>query len=292
MSAQPQIVGRDPAQQPDLIDRIAQALPEELRGDCYRELSHCRTLPENDEMLGILRAMQFLMVLVEQAPGRIAAEREQMAQVLGRAMKSLEAAHQANVAYHKQLEARLAKLPEEIAKGISADAIAAKLTESLRQQFHQTGLPGPADAMTVQASGLRQPSKQLSAALDQSSHPNTGAVQRVQETLSWMKADLRTRLTTSARRWKESAKSYGAPSRCCALERWASDSLWAFCITAGSARPSNRRGRLRPPSRVLPNHPVRRRSPAREDTPRRSSGRAFNAPAPMVAQRSVGNRVV
>lgn len=192
MSAQPQqLVGREPTQEPDLIDRIAQALPEELRGDYYRELSHCRTLPENDEMLRILRAMQFLMVLVEQAPGRIAAEREQMAQVLGRALRSLEATHQANVAYQKQLEARLAKLPEEIAKGISPDAIAAKLTGTIQQQFHQTGLPALADAMAVQASGLRQASKQLSAALDEFSHPKTGAAPRVQETLSWMKADLK-----------------------------------------------------------------------------------------------------
>lgn len=192
MSAQPpQLAGREPTQEPDLIDRIAQALPEELRGDYYRELSHCRTLPENDEMLRILRAMQFLVVLVEQAPGRIAAEREQMAQILGRALKSVEATHQANVGYQKQLEARLAKLPEEIAKGISPDAIAVKLTESIRQQFHQTGLPALADAMTVQASGLRQASKQLSAALDEFSHPKTGAAVRVQETLSWMKADLK-----------------------------------------------------------------------------------------------------
>jgi hypothetical protein len=178
-------------QEPDLIDRIAQALPEELRSDYYRELSHCRSLPENDEMLRVLRAMQFLMVLVEQAPGQIACEREQLAQVLGRAIQSLEANHQASVAYQKQLEARLAKLPEEIAKNISAEAIAAKLTESLRQQFHQTGLPTLADAMTVQATVLRQASKQLSAALDEFSHPKTGAAALVHDTMSWMKADLK-----------------------------------------------------------------------------------------------------
>ena len=40
----------------DLIDRIANALPAEVRADYYRELRHCRSLPENDEMLLILRA--------------------------------------------------------------------------------------------------------------------------------------------------------------------------------------------------------------------------------------------
>ncbi len=49
--------------EPDLIDRIANALPSDLRADYYRELRHCRSLPENDEMLRILRVMQFLVVL-------------------------------------------------------------------------------------------------------------------------------------------------------------------------------------------------------------------------------------
>jgi hypothetical protein len=62
----------------------------------------------------------------------------------------------------KQLEARIAKLPEEITKGINAEAIAAKLSESLRQQFHETGLPIVADAIAVQAKTLRQASKELS----------------------------------------------------------------------------------------------------------------------------------
>src|SRR3990170_4404100 len=57
-----------PLAQPDLIDRIANALPEEVRADYYREMAHCRSLPESDEMLRILRAMQFLTVLIEQTP--------------------------------------------------------------------------------------------------------------------------------------------------------------------------------------------------------------------------------
>ena len=44
----------------DLIDRIAESLPADVRADYYREMRHCRSLPENDEMLRILRAMQFL----------------------------------------------------------------------------------------------------------------------------------------------------------------------------------------------------------------------------------------
>jgi len=86
-------------------------------------------------MLRILRAMQFLTILIEQTPCRVATERERLAEVLARAISTMQATHEAGLAYQKQLEARLAKLPEEIARGISAEAIAAKLTESLRQQF-------------------------------------------------------------------------------------------------------------------------------------------------------------
>ena len=53
-------------QEMDLTDRIAAALPLEVRADFYRELRHCRSLPENDEMLRILRIMQFLTLLTYQ----------------------------------------------------------------------------------------------------------------------------------------------------------------------------------------------------------------------------------
>jgi hypothetical protein len=190
MSVQPQPINGQSRPAADLIDRIANALPEELRADYYRELSHCRNLPENDEMLRILRAMQFLAVLIERAPGQVAIEREQLAQVLARGVESIQAAHQASIAYQKQLEVRMAKLPEEIAKGISAEAIAAKLGESLRQQFHQTGLATVAEAISVQATTLRHASKELAAALDDFADPRTGVFPRINEALRSMKSNL------------------------------------------------------------------------------------------------------
>jgi hypothetical protein len=65
-----------------------------------------------------------------------------------------------------------------------------KLSESLRQQFHQTGLPAVADAIGAQAKTLRQASKDLSAALAEFTHPRHGVVPRFNETLQWMKNDL------------------------------------------------------------------------------------------------------
>jgi hypothetical protein len=190
MSAQAQPINGHPLLATDLIDRIANALPEELRADYYREVSHCRNLPENDEMLRILRAMQFLVILMERAPGQVAIEREQLSQVLARGVDAIEAAHQASISYQKQLESRMAKLPEEIAKGISAEVIAAKLGESLRQQFHETGLPAVAEAIGVQATALRNASKHLSAAVDDFANPRTGIVPHVNEAVRSMKSNL------------------------------------------------------------------------------------------------------
>ena len=44
-------------------------------------MRHCQSLPENDEMLRILRAMQFLTLLMVQVPGEVAAEREKLEQL-------------------------------------------------------------------------------------------------------------------------------------------------------------------------------------------------------------------
>jgi hypothetical protein len=48
-----------------------------------------------------------------------------------------------------------------------------------------------ADAIAVQAKTLRQASKELSVSLEEFAHPKNGAVPRVNEALSWMKADLK-----------------------------------------------------------------------------------------------------
>ena len=78
------------AQEPDLIDRIANALPVEVRADYYREMRHCRSLPENDEMLRILRAMGFLVLLMVQAPERMATERLRLEEAMAEALRTLQ----------------------------------------------------------------------------------------------------------------------------------------------------------------------------------------------------------
>jgi hypothetical protein len=141
---------------PDLIDRIAEALPAEIRADYYKELRHCRSLPENDEMLRVLRVMQFLTLLMVQIPGRIALEREKLDQLLSSAVQKIQETHRSSQAYQKQLDERLASLPDQIKKGISPDIIAAKINESLRQQFVRSTIPQTAEALTLAAEQMKQ----------------------------------------------------------------------------------------------------------------------------------------
>jgi hypothetical protein len=129
----------------DLIDRIADNLPEDLRADYYREMMYCRSLPQDDEMLRILRAMQFLTVLIHQAPGRLATEREQLDQNLVGCVSAL-----------KIIEKRLQSLPEAVSSSIGPEEVAARVNESLRQQFFQTTIPQTGEALTSAAAELKR----------------------------------------------------------------------------------------------------------------------------------------
>jgi hypothetical protein len=142
--------------EPDLIDRIANALPIELRAGYYREMRHLRSLPENDEMLLILRAMQFSVVLMLQIPERIAAERERLEQILADFQKALRETRESIAMHQAQLDQRLGQLPAEIAEGINPEAIAAKINESLRQQFVQSTIPATAEALAVAAAQMKK----------------------------------------------------------------------------------------------------------------------------------------
>jgi hypothetical protein len=68
-------------QEKDLIDQIADALPLVVQALYYREMRHLRSLPENDEMLRILRSMMFLTLLTEQVPSRVLTEREHLERI-------------------------------------------------------------------------------------------------------------------------------------------------------------------------------------------------------------------
>jgi hypothetical protein len=98
-------------------------------------MAHCRVLPESDEMLRILRAMQFLVVLIQQAPGQVADEREKFADLLEKSLKSIQSTHDSMVGHQRDLEDRISELPDEVAHGIAPGHIAERISHDIRQRF-------------------------------------------------------------------------------------------------------------------------------------------------------------
>ena len=148
--------GAADSQQPDTLDRIANALPAEVRADYYREMRHLRSLPENDEMLRILRAMQFLGVLISDAPLKTAAENEKLQGILNGAFETLEEVLQSVKAQRAQLDQRLTQLPQAVAAGIKAETIAASINESLRQEFLKSTIPETASSLAITSADMKK----------------------------------------------------------------------------------------------------------------------------------------
>ena len=169
--------------EPDLIDRIANALPAEVRAEYYRELRHCRSLPENDEMLLVLRAMQFLTLLMVQAPGRVAVERERLEQLFTAALRSLEQLLKSSEAYKRQLDERLSRLPVEIAAGISPQAIAANINESLRQRFVQSTIPETVRALAQVAEQMKKVTAEFGATASTLGNSYRGAAEEARRSI-------------------------------------------------------------------------------------------------------------
>jgi hypothetical protein len=169
--------------EPDLIDRIANDLPAEVRADYYREMRPCRTLQSSDEMLRILRAMMFLHILMVQVPRDITTEREKFRQLLADALRTLQTTIESSAAYQRQLDQRLEQLPESIANGISPEGIAAAINESLRQQFVQSTIPETAHALSAVATQMNDVTTQFGRTATALGNQYRGAAQEARRAI-------------------------------------------------------------------------------------------------------------
>jgi hypothetical protein len=190
----------------DLIDRIARALPLEVRADYYRELNHCRSLPEHDEMLRILRAMQFLTLLMDQVPQLVVEQREQLEQLLGTALARIQDAIESSEALHRQLADRLSELPAEVARGLSPQEIAREVNESLRQQFVRSTIPETSHALAAVATDMKRVSGEFAQATNKLEDAYDGAVRRAQDAV----ADLYSTATNATDRVRRAAEELSA----------------------------------------------------------------------------------
>lgn len=187
----------------DFIDEIAELLPSEQRQLWYRDMAHLRRLPADDELLRIARAMGFLALITRQAPVEIAQEREKLTTALEHAISSTNAAREDTIRFHREVENRLATMPQEIAEGVNPAAIAAILAESLRQQFVASGLPETAQALAI----IGKTTAQTATEFDRSSRQLLNECRNTSKLFSDAFADMREMIGDTTEVAKEAAQT-------------------------------------------------------------------------------------
>jgi len=162
-----------------LFDELAGLVPAERLAEYYRVIAHTRTLSPNDEMLRLLEAMGLLALLTRETPAEIAAERKSLQKILESSASQANVVEKRMAGYASHLETRLAQLPKELETGLDPPRIAKLLGESLRQCFHQSGLPDTARALDQSCSEMNSVQKQLVNVLRELAHPDIGVIAKV-----------------------------------------------------------------------------------------------------------------
>jgi hypothetical protein len=248
------------AAESDLIDRIAAALPANVRADYYRELRHCRSLPENDEMLRILRAMQFSVLLMVQAPERMATERLRLEEAVGEAIEVLQDIRQSSAAYQAQLDQRLVQLPADIAEGIKPEAVAAKINENLRQQFVQSTIPATAEALAVAAAQIRKATAEFARGAGTLGDAYVGAVECARKAIAKLESTSDHAVSSTRRAAEELVRVFREEYR------WSVYTLAGIALLVGIGVGIWYRGWIDPKSQLAERAPVVQQ--ARPSSPR------------------------
>jgi len=200
-----------------LFDAIAKQVPEGLQTEYYRLLAHLKQLSPDDEILRIVQVTGFLTLLTQQVPQQIAAEREKLDQLLLRDVPDALAKERGELAtilsesasqiqdaaamtskYHSELEDRLNRLPEEVARGIAPQNIASRIGESLRQHLTNTGIEPTVGALQKVGSDMQDAARQLRSAFDTIASDRDGVVPKMDKAVTAMTNDI-TRATNTIR---------------------------------------------------------------------------------------------
>jgi hypothetical protein len=164
----------------DLIDLIADSLPQKEGAAYYREMMYCRSLPEDDELLRVLRVMQYLTLLIERVPERVAAERKRMQGLLSRCLEQFASSFQASESSRLLLDQRLVQLHGFIAAGISPETIVTEINSQLEKRFSSSTIPQLGDRLTETAIKINV----AISALDGTMEKARKAIDHVNETVS------------------------------------------------------------------------------------------------------------
>ena len=174
----------------ELIDRIAKQLPKDIAAEYYREMMYCCSLPENDEMLRILRILQILTALMEGVPSRVTVERESLERVFKEAVSDLKTILSSSESYQKLLDQRLYWLPGEIAKGIRPQDIAKAINERLKQEFDASTIPRTAASLMVVAEQIKTVHSEFSTAAKEIGEAYHGSAAQAKEAIARMSSQI------------------------------------------------------------------------------------------------------
>jgi hypothetical protein len=128
-----------------LTDLVARLTEPKDRETYAALISYFDSLPAGDELFQLARLLGLLSLLGQRVPDAVA---ELLIEMRDQTAVAAE--------YHTHVDARLASLPQEIAEGVDASAIAQAMAEAFRQQIASTGLENTATL-------LRNASREMSA---------------------------------------------------------------------------------------------------------------------------------
>jgi hypothetical protein len=167
-----------------LADLVAR-LTEPKDRDTYAALiSYFDSLPPGDELFQLAQLLGLLSLLGQRVPDAVA---ELLIEVRDQTAAAAE--------YQAQVDALLASLPQEIADGVDAGAIAQAMAEAFRQQIASTGLENTATLLRNASREINALTGQISASL----RPLTQDYKRMATTIS---AELEN-LTAASERLRE-----------------------------------------------------------------------------------------
>jgi hypothetical protein len=140
---------------PDALASLAARLTEPQDRETYGALvSYFDSLPPGDELFRLVQLLGLLSLLGQRVP-------EALSEFLAELREQTKAVGD----YHARVDGRLARLPQEIAQGVDAGAIAKAMSESFRQQLAATGLQDTAGLLNLTVKEIKALTASITTAL-------------------------------------------------------------------------------------------------------------------------------
>jgi hypothetical protein len=167
--------------------------------------------------------MQFLVFLIEQAPGRVAEERERLEKLMAAAIENISRMSASSESYHVALQRKLNQLPANIADGIQPEAVAAAINEALRQEFIRSTIPQTSEALFEVSDRMKKVCSEFAMTSDSLGSIYRGAAEDARKAVASLNAEISTATQTATR------LATALPEKFSKAYRW---SLWM--IAAGA----------------------------------------------------------